>query len=177
MVLSFLKDNGMLSFFSKPKAPLWKIQLWYAPNPVVSVERVTILWHGFRIGTNDFSEGKSQAPGKEVSWPQRGASRCISHWCKAAYKVLTSNCVGRPSGNLTLVAGSHGSEVPCTQQMLKSTNLKHLSKYWVNHATGIKNNMPSFSFSVILQHYFIFQESTRMKLYLVHQSLPELKKW
>ena len=174
MVLSFLKDNGMLSFFSKPKAPL--IQLWYAPNPVVSVEWVTILWHGFRIRANDFSEGKSQAPGKEVSWSWKWASRCISHWCTAAYKVLTGNCVGRSSGNLTLGAGSHGCEVPCTQEMLNSTNLKHLSKYWVNRATGIKNSMPSFSFSVIL-HYFIFQESTCMKLYLIHQSLPELKKW
>ena len=71
MVL-FCKDEGMLSFLSKPKALWWKIQLWYAANPVVNVEWDMILWPGFHIGANDASEGRSQAPGKLLSAPERG---------------------------------------------------------------------------------------------------------
>lgn len=91
------------------------------------------------------------------------------------HKVLFGSCVERPSRNLMLGAGSQDSEVPCIQEMLYKI-LKHLSKYEVNHATRIKNNTPGVSVSLILQCYFMFQKSTCMKLYLINQSLPELKK-
>lgn len=129
------------------------------------------LWRGCHVRANDFSEGRSHAPGKQCSWPRKGAGRCLSLWCKAAYRVLIGNCVGKPSRNLMLGARSHG--LKCLAYRRCSVVL---SKYWVRHAAGMKSNTPSFPFSVTLQHRFLFQESTCMKLCLINQRLPELKK-
>lgn len=90
--LSFFKDKRMLAFLSKPEAPWWKIQVWYAAHTTVSVEWVTPC-QGLSIRASSSSEGKVHAPGMEYSWPWRGARTLRGHWLRAAHKVLVGICV------------------------------------------------------------------------------------
>lgn len=92
---------------------------------------MTVLWPGFCIWANDFSEGKSQVPARSALG-QGEASGRRGHRHRTTHKDLVGICVRKPLADLMLEARTCVSEVPCLQAMLSSFKLNHLNRFWVN---------------------------------------------